>query len=338
VDVDSLWDKLRRRKVVQWGLPTPRCVGLLQGLEYVSDTFAGRSSCSRSRPSRCSSACRSSSSSPGTTRSWRATRHGHRTDDHHLLFLVGAHLLALRARSRGGAPGCDVDLAAATAPSSTTPTADQQSVAVLPFVNMSDAQEPSTSPTAREEILNALAQVPGLRVPSRTSSFSFRGKQVDLKSWRGTARRARPGGQRAPRWPAHPRHCAADRRAFRQPPVVEDLGPPARGHLTVQQEIAQEIADTLEVQFAGGGGPAPGHAERRGLRTLPAGPVPVAAARRGPLRTSIEQFEAAIRLDPAFARAHSALAASHAVLVSYTGAEVPVETLLNAPRRTRSGR
>ena len=38
--MDSLWDKLRRRKVVQWGLAyAAGAWGLLQGLEYVSDTF-----------------------------------------------------------------------------------------------------------------------------------------------------------------------------------------------------------------------------------------------------------------------------------------------------------
>lgn len=57
----------------------------------------------------------------------------------------------------------------------------------------------------------------------------------------------------------------------------------------------------------------------------------------GPLRASIEQFEEAIRIAPGFARAHSALAASTAVLVSYTGTDVAVETFLNAAQ-TRAQR
>jgi TolB-like protein len=54
-------------------------------------------------------------------------------------------------------------------------------VAVLPFVNMSgDAENEFFSDGLSEEILNALAQVPGLRVPARTSSFAFKGKTQDI--------------------------------------------------------------------------------------------------------------------------------------------------------------
>ena len=56
-----------------------------------------------------------------------------------------------------------------------------QSVAVLPFVNMSD--DPGNdyfSDGLSEEILNALAGIPGLRVPARTSSFAFKGQAQDV--------------------------------------------------------------------------------------------------------------------------------------------------------------
>src|SRR5919199_6601617 len=56
-----------------------------------------------------------------------------------------------------------------------------QSVAVLPFVNMSD--DPGNeyfSDGLSEEILNALAGIPGLRVPARTSSFAFKGRDQDV--------------------------------------------------------------------------------------------------------------------------------------------------------------
>src|SRR5262249_32103641 len=50
------------------------------------------------------------------------------------------------------------------------------SVAVLPFVNMSDdTANEYFSDGLSEEILNALAQIPNLRVPARTSSFAFKG-------------------------------------------------------------------------------------------------------------------------------------------------------------------
>jgi serine/threonine-protein kinase len=55
------------------------------------------------------------------------------------------------------------------------------SIAVLPFVNMSDdkAQEYFSDGLA-EEIINALVQIPGLKVTARTSAFAFRGKEQDI--------------------------------------------------------------------------------------------------------------------------------------------------------------
>jgi len=55
------------------------------------------------------------------------------------------------------------------------------SIAVLPFVNMSsDKEQEYFSDGLSEELLNQLAQVPQLRVIARTSSFSFKGKEVDI--------------------------------------------------------------------------------------------------------------------------------------------------------------
>ena len=57
------------------------------------------------------------------------------------------------------------------------------SIAVLPFVNLSsDKEQEYFSDGITEEILNALAQVGGLRVIGRTSSFSMKGKNEDLRS------------------------------------------------------------------------------------------------------------------------------------------------------------
>ena len=54
-------------------------------------------------------------------------------------------------------------------------------IAVLPFTNMSsDGEQDFFSDGVTEEILNLLANVDGLKVTSRTSSFSFKGQTVDL--------------------------------------------------------------------------------------------------------------------------------------------------------------
>ena len=58
---------------------------------------------------------------------------------------------------------------------------NEKSVAVLPFVNMSDdAQNEYFSDGISEELLNVLVRVKGLRVPSRTSSFTFKGSTKKL--------------------------------------------------------------------------------------------------------------------------------------------------------------
>ncbi len=57
-----------------------------------------------------------------------------------------------------------------------------KSIAVLPFENMSgDAAQEYFSDGISEEILNSLAQIEGLKVTGRTSSFQFKGKGMDLK-------------------------------------------------------------------------------------------------------------------------------------------------------------
>ena len=58
----------------------------------------------------------------------------------------------------------------------------EKSIAVLPFVNMSnDPDQEYFSDGITEEILNSLAHVKDLRVAGRTSSFHFKGKNIDLR-------------------------------------------------------------------------------------------------------------------------------------------------------------
>ena len=61
------------------------------------------------------------------------------------------------------------------------PDRDTPSIAVLPFVNMSgDEENEYFADGLSEELLNVLAKIRGLRVASRTSAFSFKGKDVDI--------------------------------------------------------------------------------------------------------------------------------------------------------------
>ncbi len=64
----------------------------------------------------------------------------------------------------------------------TKPREELKSLAVLPFVNMSmDPENEYFSDGITEEILNVLAKVDGLQVTARTSSFAFKGKNLDVK-------------------------------------------------------------------------------------------------------------------------------------------------------------
>jgi TolB-like protein len=336
VDGGSLWSDLRRRKVVQWGLAyAAGAWGLLQGLEYVSDTFGW--------PQQLQQVATLALLIGLPIVLVIAWYHGDRGEQRvtgaelaiiTLLFLLGGGIFWRYERAPEPPPSSGAGpTSAPLAAVEPGPGPGEKSVAVLPFANMSDA--PGTeyfSDGLAEEILNALAQIQGLRVPSRTSSFSFRGTQADLKQvadalqvahvLEGSVRR---DGQRI-RVTAQLIDARSDSHLWSKTwdRQLEDV-------FAVQQEIAQEIANSLEVQFSGDGGP----------RSV--GTDSVAAYERylqgrhlwrqrgeGPLRASIEQFEAAIRLDPGFARAHSGLAAATSVLVSYTGPDVPAETFLNA--------
>ncbi|MDQ6758114.1 MAG: hypothetical protein M3004_14425 [Bacteroidota bacterium] len=58
----------------------------------------------------------------------------------------------------------------------------KKSIAVLPFVNMSnDPEQEYFSDGMAEEILNSLAHIKNLKVAGRTSSFQFKGKNIDLR-------------------------------------------------------------------------------------------------------------------------------------------------------------
>lgn len=102
-----------------------------------------------------------------------------------LLLLVAVGLL-FGERWLGDAPAAQ--RSGAIENSSVQPTSAEQpaqkaprSIAVLPFVNMSnDPEQDYFSDGISEELLNALAKISELRVAARTSSFSFKGKNQPI--------------------------------------------------------------------------------------------------------------------------------------------------------------
>ncbi|MEO1480604.1 MAG: tetratricopeptide repeat protein, partial [Myxococcota bacterium] len=63
-----------------------------------------------------------------------------------------------------------------------TPTPEEQSIAILPFVNMSAGEDTGYfSDGLTETLLHIVAQNRELKVAARTSSFAFKGKDVDVR-------------------------------------------------------------------------------------------------------------------------------------------------------------
>ena len=67
-------------------------------------------------------------------------------------------------------------------PSGTASSLDPNAIAVLPFADMSpDKDQEYFSDGISEELLNLLAKIPELQVPARTSSFSFKDQNLEIR-------------------------------------------------------------------------------------------------------------------------------------------------------------
>ncbi len=95
-----------------------------------------------------------------------------------LLFLIGS-VLWYQVRSASSRSGSVATTASAT---STGPAAPRTSVAVMPFINLTgDASKDYLGDGMAEELIDTLTQVPGLKVPARTSSFAYKGRNTDIR-------------------------------------------------------------------------------------------------------------------------------------------------------------
>ncbi|HEY8010572.1 MAG TPA: hypothetical protein VIE67_06185, partial [Rudaea sp.] len=99
-------------------------------------------------------------------------------------FAVDKFLLTSRRDNVAATPATATSEQVKTVPlaANAIPEIDKDpSIAVLPLVNMSsDKEQEYFSDGISEELLNLLAKVPKLRVIARTSSFSFKGKEVAI--------------------------------------------------------------------------------------------------------------------------------------------------------------
>jgi serine/threonine-protein kinase len=216
--------------------------------------------------------------------------------------------------------------------------AGEQSIAVLPFANMSgDAENEYFSDGISEEIINALTQLPGLRVAARTSAFSFKGKSVDLRAigdqlgvrtvLEGSVRKA---GNRL-RITAQLINVADGYHLW-----SERYDRDATDVFAIQDEIAVAIAAKLELSL----GERAGRLVARATENLDAYELFLKGRalelERGPaLLAAVESFEQAIALDPRYAVAHAELAKT-LLLLSMWGLSHPAETHPRAAAATAS--
>ena len=66
-------------------------------------------------------------------------------------------------------------------PASAVVPLPQKSIAILPFLDLTEGmKEEEFADGMTEELIDKLSKIPGLRVPSPTSSFYFKGKQIPV--------------------------------------------------------------------------------------------------------------------------------------------------------------
>jgi TolB-like protein/Tfp pilus assembly protein PilF len=185
----------------------------------------------------------------------------------------------------------------------------EQSIAVLPFTDLSEKKDQDWfCDGIAEEIMNALAALPDLRVAARTSAFSFRGKTDDLRAigdklnvatvLDGSVRRSGDRVRITTR--------LSDTKLGRQL-WSERFDRDLQDIFDVQDQIARSIADRLRVTIGGGD-----RLVQKATTNLEAYELMLKGRgflnRRGPaIANAIPCFEQAIALDDKLAEAHAGL-------------------------------
>jgi serine/threonine-protein kinase len=213
--------------------------------------------------------------------------------------------------------------------------APANAVAVLPFVDLSAAgDEAYFGDGMAEEVINALAHVPGLRIASRTSAFALRGAAHDVREigrrlgvaavLEGTVRRA--GTRLRVSAQLSDTSTGYQRWAGRYDRDLDDV-------FAIQDELARTIVEALAPALAPASGTAATRPATRGrdgaglVRRYTENLAAYDLYLRGRhhlshltadgLGAAIDLFERAVAEDPGQAPAHAALASTYVAYVFY---------------------
>ncbi|MCJ7555805.1 MAG: tetratricopeptide repeat protein [Gammaproteobacteria bacterium] len=214
-------------------------------------------------------------------------------------------------------------------------TSNEHSIAVLPFVDMSEAGDSAYfADGLSEELLNLLAKIKELQVVGRTSSFAFKGNNQDLRLI---------GEQ------LNVEHVleGSVRRAGNKVRVTAQLVSARDGYhvwsetydreltdiFAIQDDIASHVVEALKIELLGAQ-PVPvsqfetASADAYNFYLLGKGKLREMSF--SSLRTALENFKQAVALDPAYAPAYAGLAET-AFRLYETGAISQQEFLELAP-------
>jgi TolB-like protein/Tfp pilus assembly protein PilF len=197
----------------------------------------------------------------------------------------------------------------------------EKSIAVLPFENLSDDKNTAYfSDGITEEILNALAQIPGLKVAARRSAFQFKGNDLDLRKISevlGVAHILEGSLQKAGDQVRISVQLVDAQKGLQ---VWSDKYDRKLDNVfAVEDEIARAIATKLRVQLTGGGGQplVPDSTSNSQAHELYLRGLTLLAARGPGLRDAANAFQQAVQLDPNYAQAWGALAETELLLPAY---------------------
>jgi TolB-like protein/Flp pilus assembly protein TadD len=240
-----------------------------------------------------------------------------------LLLAVG---LLLFDRFRTGSPATvttpvvaateDSPLPAPQNPGKAVAKTNEPSVAVLPFVNMSsDPEQEYFSDGISEEILNVLTRIPNLKVAARTSSFQFKGKNLDIADI-GRQLQVNHLLEGSVRKSGNTLRITAQLietdTGFHLWSATFDRNP--EDVFAIQDEIAAAIAVELRALLSNDLGASSTPVDMQAYELYLKGRGLVARRREAELFEGIDVLQASIEIEPAYAPAMATMAKAYAVL------------------------